>query len=121
MATAYTHALSSARRWGGEPEEYLAIHQWFDATKELIGDFRHRALRHHATGIVEAERLFGVTITLKSGRVIPTRLVAEQHLIEDFGRIPTVQDWLESIKPEPWMTRSARLSKELEATSAETL
>jgi hypothetical protein len=89
-----------------------------DATKELVGDFRHRALRHHATGVVECEERFGVALTLSTGRVIPTRLVAEQHLIEDFGRIPTVQDWLRCIQPEPWMTAARPLSRELEAAAA---
>ena len=114
MAAAITHAHSSVRRWGGSVEDYLPIHQWFDATKELVGDFRHRALRHHATGVVEAEERFGLEITLSSGRKIPTRWIAEQHLIEDFGRIPTVQDWLRRIVPEAWMTRASKLSKELD-------
>ena len=47
------HAESSVRRWGGEPRDYLAIHEWLDATKELFCDFRHRALRHHSHGVFE--------------------------------------------------------------------
>lgn len=58
MSHPYHHALSSARRFGGVPEDYLAIHSWFDASKELMCDPRHRALRHHAQGIFEAERVF---------------------------------------------------------------
>src|SRR3954462_15997474 len=27
------HAVSSARKHGGEPEDYLAVHEWFDASK----------------------------------------------------------------------------------------
>lgn len=109
MASAIIHAASSAKRWGGVAEDYLAIHQWFDATKEHLGDFRHRALRHHATGVVEAEAKFGTTLLLSSGRRIPTRWVAEQHLIEDFGFIPTLHDWLSQIQPAPWMTRARKL------------
>ena len=30
MAHCYYHALSSIRKWGGVPEDYLALHQWFD-------------------------------------------------------------------------------------------
>jgi hypothetical protein len=116
MAAAITHAHSSVRRWGGTVDDYLPLHQWFDATKELIGDFRHRALRHHATGVVECEARFGLELTLSTGRRIPTRWVAEQHLIEDFGRIPTVQDWLRCLQPEPWMTQARKLSRELEET-----
>jgi len=45
MGHCYHHALSSVRKWGGEPEDYLPLHQWFDQSKEIIADFRHRALR----------------------------------------------------------------------------
>ena len=47
MAHPYHHALSSVRKWGGSVEDYLTIHAWFDGSKEITADFRHRALRHH--------------------------------------------------------------------------
>jgi hypothetical protein len=49
------------------------------------------------------EKLFGPTITLSTGRVLPVRFIGEQHIVEDLGRIPTVADWLLRIAPEPWM------------------
>ena len=110
MAHSYHHAVSSARRWGGTPADTIAIHSWFDASKELTGDFRHRALRHHTQGIFEAERLFGVTVTLSTGRVVPVRLIGEQHLLEDFGRIPSFADWVRAIRPESWMGRTPPLA-----------
>lgn len=70
-------------------------------------------MRHHAHGIFECEDTFGTTITLSTGRVIPVRWIAERHVIEDMGYIPTVGDWLSCIKPARWMTRSRRLSEEL--------
>lgn len=51
MAHPYHHAVSSTRLWGGEAEDFLALHAWFDESKAIIADFRHRALRHHAEGI----------------------------------------------------------------------
>ena len=33
------------------------------------------------------------------------RLVAEQHILEDLGRIPSFADWVRNIRPEPWMGR----------------
>jgi len=54
MANAYHHAVSSARRFGGTPEAYQPIHDWLDASKMIIADFRHRALRHHAEGCFAA-------------------------------------------------------------------
>ena len=99
------HAESSAKRFGGKPEDYFELHGWFDATKELFGDFRHRALRHHSHGIYEAERKFG--ILLPNGA--PTRLVAEMHVRQDcYNRIPDVADWLRQIQPLEWMNRGYR-------------
>jgi hypothetical protein len=108
----YHHALSSVQRWGGQVEDYLPIHDWFDETKQIIADFRHRALRHHAEGIFLCERIFGKTLTNSDGRVVPVRWVGEQHVKEDLGRIPSAQDWLENLMPEPWMRRTGRLGCE---------
>jgi hypothetical protein len=48
MAHPLQHAQSSTRKFGGKPEDYVAIHTWFDCSKAYLADFRHRALRHHA-------------------------------------------------------------------------
>lgn len=100
------HAKTSARIWGGKPEDYMAIHEWFDATKETFGDWRHRALRHHSQGIFEAERVFGRSITNSSGKEVWVRYIGEQHVKEDCGGIiPTVSDWFRNIKRESWMAK----------------
>lgn len=118
MATDITHALSSVRKWGGVVEDYLPIHRWFDETKELVGDFRHRALRHHLTGVKECIERFGNEVVTSEGRRIPTRHVAEQHLLEDFGKLPTLADWMRCLRPEAWMAAGARkMSLELEKES----
>lgn len=115
MAHPYHHAISSARKWGGAPEDYQKIHDWFDESKAHMADFRHRALRHHTEGIFMAERIFGVTIVNSAGRVVPVRYIGEQHVKEDLGRIPTVADWLSNIKTEGWMLgRGKNLERELE-------
>ena len=103
MAHPYFHAESSSRKYGGKPDEYLALHEWLDGSKSHLADFRHRALRHHSEGIFMLEALFGTTLTLSTGRVVPVRFIGEQHVVEDLGRIPTVADWLGRIKPQPWM------------------
>lgn len=112
MSHPYHHALSSAKKWGGEPEDYLHIHEWFDATKAHFADARHRAMRHHSEGIYLMESVVGVTMTLSSGRIIPTRWVGEQHVHEDLGRIPTLADWLTHLRPQGWMMRSSPLSRQ---------
>lgn len=110
MAHVYTHAEQSAKIFGGKPEDYTAIHQFFDETKENWADFRRRALRHHSQGIFECERKFGMTITNSDGRKVPVRYIGEQHVKEDCGgRIPTVQDWFKNIRPEPWMHKGYKI------------
>ena len=109
MAHPYNHSISSAKKFGGVPEDYQVIHDWFDATKEHYANWRHRALRHHSLGIFEAEQKFGTTITVSTGKKVPVRLIGEQHVVEDLGIIPTVADWLRALgdpsKIQPWMTR----------------
>ena len=104
MAHPLHHAMSSARRFGGVPEDYQAIHDWFDASKAHLAVFTHRALRHHSQGIFEAEATFGLSLTNSAGRDVPVRWIGEQHVKEDCqGRIPSMADWLGRITPAPWM------------------
>ena len=80
MAHCYYHALSSVRKWGGTVDDYLPLHQWFDQSKAILPDPRHRALRHHAEGIFMLEAIFGETLVNADGRVVPVRLVGERIL-----------------------------------------
>ena len=97
------------KKWGGTAEDYIAIHNWFDESKKIVADFRHRALRHHAEGIFMAESIFGSIITISTGRVIPVRWIGEQHVREDLGFIPSFADWVREVRPRPWMGRTQKL------------
>jgi hypothetical protein len=119
MAHSYHHAVSSARKWGGRPDEYQPIHTWLDRSKEIVADFRHRALRHHAEGCWMAEAIFGVTIVNSVGRIVPVRLIAEQHIVEDLGRVPSFADWVRCIRPEPWMGRTGGLDFDNNAVTSD--
>ena len=117
MAHCYYHALSSVRKWGGVAEDYLPLHQWFDQSKAILADPRHRALRHHAEGIFMLEALFGATIVNAEGRTVPVRLIGEQHVREDLGSIPSFADWARLITPQAWMLRGHRLDDPVPAPS----
>ena len=119
MAHPFHHSLSSVRKWGGEWKDYIKIHSWFDQTKGLIADGRHRAILHSAFGIFLCEQVFGPVITLSTGKNIPTRWIGEQHVIEDLGTIPSVEKWLEKMPLQPWMLRARKLSEEFEEIPAE--
>jgi hypothetical protein len=110
----YHHALSSTKKHGGVPADYLEIHQWFDETKSLFGDARHRALRHHTAGIFWCEDKFGVLVTRADGKDVPVRLIAEQHVMEDMGFLPTPEWWLSRMSLAPEMNRVPVRSSDVE-------
>lgn len=83
-------------------------------------NFRHRALRHHAQGIFEAERVFGHVIRNSAGRTVPVRYILERHVMEDCGGVvPTVGDWLLRIEPASWMSRGYGVSDLLRQSAPE--
>jgi hypothetical protein len=105
------HALSSVRRHGGKPEDYLAVHSWFDRTKSAQNHFTHRALRHHVEGIAVAASLF-------LPGCVTVRTLGEQHLDEDVRGLPTAADWLRHLDPPEWMPKlfpTARESADADA------
>lgn len=100
----YIHAKNSVKRYGGDINDYIDIHNWFDSTKSAYADFGHRAILHNTFGIFLAEQLFGVSITNSEGKVISVRDIGEDHVKEDCGgKIPTIEDWVKEIPPKPWM------------------
>ena len=103
--TPVKHAESSAKKWGGTWEDYIELHSWFDETKQYTGDWTHRALRHHSVGVEWAIEKFGHTIVNSKGQHVPTKVLAETHVEEDCGFIPTPKDYLSVLKrnPEKWM------------------
>jgi hypothetical protein len=110
MSKPYIHAVSSAHKWGGTPEDYISIHNLMDSSKGAIADARHRALTHNSWFIAPdgpLERIFGVTITNSDGKPVSVRDIGEQHILEDFGHnfIPSAQDYLQEIELQDWMIR----------------
>jgi len=100
----YYHAKSSVKEWGGQPSDYMPVHEFIDQSKVAMADVRHRAMLHHTLGTRLAEQCLGVVIINSAGTEVPVRLIAEKHIIEDLGFLPTPQDWLKcvSLKAIPW-------------------
>lgn len=97
------HAVSCQKKWGGEAADYYDIHALIDSSKRTVGDVRHRSLYHHTEGIFLCERLFGSTITTSAGRPVPVRLIAELHVLEDLGWIPSPGDYIKNMTLNVWM------------------
>ncbi|MFO0876918.1 MAG: hypothetical protein U0840_06060 [Gemmataceae bacterium] len=103
MSKALIHARSSARRFGGQPEDYLPIHEKMDSTKSACAEVTHRCVFHSAFGIFLVEDIFGRVLTNSDGKEVFVRDVAEQHVLEDLGFIPSLSDWLKEMTAKPWM------------------
>lgn len=103
MGKTVVHAKNSARKFGGKPEDFLPLHDLMDSSKSAHATMRHRAIFHSAFGIYLVEKILGHELTLSDGTTVPTRSVAEQHVIEDLGRIPSLDEWLQAMDPQPWM------------------
>jgi hypothetical protein len=108
----FLHAKGSVSRWGGKPEDYMAIHDFLDSSKACMPDMRHRAVYHHALGCYLVERIFGHTLVNSDGREVSTRDVAEQHIIQDLGFLPSVEDWLDELPMSTWHGGIHRLPKD---------
>lgn len=107
MAKPIIHANSSARKFGGKPEDYLPIHNLMDSSKAAIPDNRHRFLTHNSWFIgTILEQIFGVYIINADGRQVSVRDIGEQHVLEDFHNkfIPTAQDYCQQMAFSPWMS-----------------
>jgi hypothetical protein len=109
---AWYHSQSAAKHWGGDPDAYHDLHRFIDRSKAgSVTDVRHRALLHHAEGIDICIEVFGPTLTIlrEHGSIkVPVRQIAERHIPEDIGWLPTHADWLGDTPIKMWMSGSQR-------------
>lgn len=97
------HAVSASKKWGGKPDDYIEIEEFIDSSKRIVGDVRHRSVYHHTEGIWLAQRIFGRTITTSANRLVPVRVIAERHIEEDLGWIPSPLHYTKAMTTELWM------------------
>lgn len=111
----WNHAQSAARQWGGTPEMYIAVEEFIDSSKEIIGDVRHRAMYHHTAGVWLCQRIFGRVLEIPRRNAegviqVPVRLVAERHILEDLGWLPSPADYIAGMPIAGWMSGAKRKS-----------
>jgi len=107
----WNHAQSAAKKWGGSPEDYIAIEEFIDSSKKIIGDVRHRSLYHHTAGVWLCQEVFGRVLRIQKGYdvvAVPVRLIAERHVLEDLGWLPSPADYIKGMPVEPWMSGAQR-------------
>jgi hypothetical protein len=59
------------------------------------------------------QRIFGRVIAVAKKNVegfveVPVRLIAERHILEDLGWLPSPADYLDGMPIKPWMSGSQR-------------
>lgn len=104
----WIHAKNSVKKYGGKQEDYLPIHDAIDSSKSAHASVKHRAVLHSAFSIYLIERIFGTTITNSDGKAVSVRDIAEDHVLEDLGKIPSLDDWLSAMDVQAWMGGPSR-------------
>lgn len=105
------HAKSAARKWGGTPEDFIDVEEFIDSSKKIIGDSRHRSIYHHTEGVWLCQRIFGRVLRIEGEHrdiEVPVRLVAERHILEDLGWLPSPKDYIDGMILTSWMSGASR-------------
>jgi hypothetical protein len=107
----YIHSKIHAKKYGGRPEDYADIDDFIDSSKQTVADARHRAILHNTFGCYLVESVFGRTRINSDGREYSPRDVAEDHILQDLGFIPTVERYLNAMSIEPWMSGTMKTTR----------
>jgi hypothetical protein len=100
----FLHSKIHAKKYGGVPADYADIDDFIDSSKAIIPDIRHRAVYHHALGCFMVEEKFGRTRINSDGKEYSPRDVAEDHIIQDLGFIPTLENYISNMTIQDWMS-----------------
>jgi hypothetical protein len=100
-----------AARWGGVPDDYLALIDFFDKPSEFAPENPAAAMiTHNSFGIFLAEELLGTTITLtetgdsrRFPQIISTRSAAEDLVYARIGSIPPAGNLAAHTRLKLWM------------------
>jgi len=101
-----------AARWGGVPDDYLALIDFFDKPSEFAPDSPDAAamITHNSFGIFFAEELLGTVIPLtetndssKFPQIISTRSAAEDLVYARVGSIPPAGNLAAHTRLKLWM------------------
>jgi hypothetical protein len=91
----WKHSLLSRKKFGGQPEDYVPVHNFLDSSKLFYYHLKHRLLLHHLYGIELCIELMGDFLVNSEGKTVLVRDVAAEHCREDlYGAVPTLNDWL---------------------------
>lgn len=99
------HARITAHRYGGEWQDWIAIHDWIDRSKMIFPSMQHRMFLHSDFGEWLTIKTHGDSITASDGTTVSTSDLFRDHQVEDLGRIVSLSEWLREIDAEYWKRR----------------
>jgi hypothetical protein len=78
-----------------------------------VADMRHRAILHNAWGIFLCSKIFGEVKINSDGREYSVRDIAEDHVLQDLGKIPTLEEIINLIPKDQlkWLGGHSRKKK----------
>lgn len=97
------HAMLHAKKYGGQWQDYIEIDDFLDDSKSAHPSMKHRAIFHHSYGTYLVERIFGHQLINSDQKAFSPRQVAEDHIIQDLGFLPSVDTWLKEMNSQGWM------------------
>jgi hypothetical protein len=112
------HARITAHRYGGEWQDWIAIHDWIDRSKVIFPSMQHRMFIHSDFGEWLTVKIHGEAIGANDGTVISTRDLFSDHQVEDLGRVVTLAEWLHEVDADYW-TRRRKPPRHLEQVKEE--
>lgn len=83
-------------------EEYADKFNWSEEERQAIIELIELARTNETTGFKNSD-----------GKLVQVRDIAEQHIVEDLGCIPTVQDWLKDLPLYDWISSRKTKLKEI--------
>lgn len=107
----FLHSRIHVKKYGGKVEDYADIDDFIDSSKAAVADVRHRAILHSAFGCFIVEQVFGRTRKNSDGKEYSPRDIAEDHIMQDLGFIPTMEHYLNNMTLQPWMSGTLKKNK----------
>lgn len=101
------HSKLNVRRYGGREKDYDRIHELMDSPDGLGRIITHNVWFCY----IIIPEIFGYTIKNADGKSVNTTDISMQHVSQNFmGKtVPTVQDYLDKMQPQPWMNNGVKI------------
>ncbi len=107
----YLHSKIHVKKYGGKAEDYADIDDFIDSSKAAVPDVRHRAILHSSFGCFIVEQVFGRTRINSDGKEYSPRDIAENHIQQDLGFVPTMEHYLNNMTIQGWMSGTEKSNK----------